>query len=129
MEQKGNKISFPSTVLAPLVRFLRGQQKKLKLSKKELKKEDPFVVGKRDMDNSVDSDVAENVEHDRTSALRKQVTRSMVAIKKTLTRIKLGRYGICAGCSKMIDTDRLAIAPTAEYCIDCETKKESKKRR
>ncbi len=124
MEQKKQKISFPSTVLAPLVRFLRGEEKKLKNSKKELKKEDPFIIGNRDADNSVDSDVAENVDHDRTYAMRRQVTRSIIAIKKTLTRIKLGRYGICSGCGKMIDTDRLAIEPTAEFCIDCETKKE-----
>ncbi len=127
MEQKNQKITFPSTVLAPLVRFLRGEEKKLKNSKKELRKEDPFIVGNRDADNSVDSDVAENVEHDRTFAMRRQVTRSIIAIKKTLTRIKLGKYGICSGCGKMIDTDRLAIKPTAEFCIDCETKKEKGK--
>lgn len=125
MEQKNKKISFPSTVLAPLVRFLRGEEKKLKNSKKELKKEDPFIVGNRDADNSVDSDVAENVDHDRSFAMRKQVTRSIIAIKKTLTRIKLGKYGICSGCGQMIDTDRLAIKPTAEFCINCEKKKES----
>jgi DnaK suppressor protein len=124
MEEKNKKISFPAVVLAPLVRFLRLEEKKLKNSKKELKKADPFIVGNRDADNSVDSDVAENVEHDRSSAMRRQVTRSIIAIKKTLTRIKLGKFGICAGCGKMIDTDRLAIKPTAEYCIDCETKKE-----
>ena len=128
MEKNNKKISFPSTVLAPLVRFLREQQKKLRNSKNALKKEDPFVIGKRDLDNSVDSDVAENVEHDRTSALRRQVTRSIIAVKKTLTRIKLGKYGICIECGKMIDTDRLAIAPTADLCISCEIKKESKKR-
>ena len=78
------------------------------------------------MDNSVDADVAENVEHDRSFALRKQINRSIVAIRKTLTRIKLGKYGICQSCGKMIDTDRLAIKLTAEYCIDCERKKEKK---
>ncbi len=128
MEQKSQKISFPASVLAPLVSFLRGEQKKLKLTKKELKKADPFIAGRRDEDNSVDSDVAENVEHDRTYAMRRQVTRSIIAVKKTLTRIKLGSYGICAGCGLMIDTDRLAITPTAEYCINCEIKKEKKNR-
>mgnify|MGYP003517281218 CR=1 FL=1 len=126
MEQKTKKVGFPSTVLAPLVRFLKGEERKLKSTKKELRQEDPFVVGNRDADNSVDSDVAENVEHDRSLAMRTQVSRSIIAIRKTLTRIKLGKYGICAGCGKMIDTDRLSIKPTAEYCIDCETKKEQK---
>ena len=108
---------------------MKGEKKKLITSKKELKKQDPFIAGNRDADNSVDSDVAENVDHDRSSALRKQVSRSIVGIRKTLTRIKLGKYGICAGCGKMIDTDRLAINPTAEFCITCETNKEKSKRR
>jgi RNA polymerase-binding transcription factor DksA len=124
MEQKNQKISFPSTVLAPLVRFLRGEEKKLKNTKKELKKVDPFIIGNRDDDNSVDSDVAENVEHDRSFAMRKMVSRSIISIRKTLARIKVGKYGICTGCNKMIDTDRLAITPTAEFCIECESKKE-----
>ncbi|NCP47083.1 hypothetical protein COT86_04250 [Candidatus Collierbacteria bacterium CG10_big_fil_rev_8_21_14_0_10_43_36] len=58
--------------------------------------------------------------------MRSQVSRSIIAIRKTLTRIKLGKYGICANCGKMIDTDRLAVNPTAEYCVSCETKKEKK---
>ncbi len=127
MEQKKTKVSFPSIVLAPLVRFLKGEQKKLKNTKKELKKADPFLVGDRDSDNSVDADVAENVEHDRAFAMRRQVSRSIVSIRKTLTRIKFGKYGICSSCGNMIDTDRLAIRPTAEFCIDCEKKREKKK--
>lgn len=120
-----NKISFPSAVLKQLVSYLKGEEKRLKESKKELRKEDPFIAGNRDLDNSVDSDVAENVEHDRTFAMRKQVTKSIISIRKTLTRIKLGKYGICASCGKLIDTDRLSVKPTAEYCISCETKAES----
>lgn len=126
MEEK-NKIRFPSSVLKPLVSYLKGEEKRLKVTKKELKKVDPFVSGNRDDDNSVDSDVAENVEHDRASAMRRQVTRSIIEIRKTLTRIKLGKYGICANCGKMIDTDRLAVNPTAEYDIECEAKMEKKR--
>jgi DnaK suppressor protein len=124
--EKNNKISFPAQILKPLVAYLKGERKKLKVTKKELKKVDPFVTGNRDADNSVDSDVAENVEHDRALAMRMQVSRSLVAIRKTLTRIKLGKYGICANCGKMIDTDRLAITPTAEYCMNCAEKAEKK---
>lgn len=126
MEKNKNKIAFPSQLLKPLVAYLKGEQKKLIVSKKELKKVDPFVTGERDADNSVDSDVAENVQHDRSFAMRLQVSKSLVAIRKTLTRIKLGKYGICANCGKMIDTDRLAVTPTAEYCMDCARKMEEK---
>jgi len=124
--EKNNKISFPSQLLKPLVAYLKGERRKLKETKKELKEVDPFVTGNRDADNSVDSDVAENVEHDRAFAMRLQVARSLVAVRKTLTRIKLGKYGICIGCEKMIDTDRLAVTPTAEYCMECARKMEKK---
>lgn len=122
-----NKIKFPRSVLLPLIKYLKGEKNRLKETKKELKKEDPFIVGNRDNDNSVDSDVAENVEHDRSSAMRTQVTRSIIEIKKTLARIKLGKYGICGNCKKMIDTDRLAVNPTAEFCVPCEAAMEKKR--
>ncbi|HAI22332.1 MAG: General stress protein, DnaK suppressor DskA [Candidatus Collierbacteria bacterium GW2011_GWA2_42_17] len=126
MEKDNKKISFPTKLLKPLVAYLKGEQKKLKETKEELKKVDPFVIGNRDADNSVDSDVAENVQHDRSFAMRLQVSKSLVAIRKTLTRIKLGKYGICSNCGKMIDTDRLAVTPTAEYCMECARKMEKK---
>lgn len=122
--EKNNKVGFTSSVLKQLVSYLKGEEKRLKETKAELRKEDPFIVGGRDLDNSVDSDVAENVEHDRSFALRKQVAKSIVSIRKTLTRIKLGKYGICSKCGKMIDTERLSIKPTAEYCIACEKEAE-----
>ncbi len=115
---------FPSSVLKPLKDFLVGEEKRLKKANIELKKADPYIMGNRDEDNSVDSDVAENVEHDRSSAMRRQVRRSIIEVKKTLTRIKFGKYGLCTSCGKMIDTDRLAIKPTAEYCMSCEKKAE-----
>jgi RNA polymerase-binding transcription factor DksA len=126
MEKDSKKTFFPTQLLKPLVAYLKGERKKLKETKKELKKVDPFVTGNRDSDNSVDSDVAENVEHDRAFAMRTQVAKSLIAIRKTLTRIKLGKYGICVSCGKMIDTDRLAVTPTAEYCMECAKKAEKK---
>ncbi len=123
-----NKIKFPRSVLMPLIKYLKGEKSRLKETKKELKSEDPFITGNRDNDNSVDSDVAENVEHDRSSAMRQQVNRSIIEIKKTLTRIKVGKYGICESCQKMIDTDRLAVNPTAEFCMACEREIEQKQR-
>ncbi|KKT65865.1 MAG: hypothetical protein UW60_C0033G0006 [Candidatus Woesebacteria bacterium GW2011_GWA2_44_33] len=124
--EENKKIKFPISVLRPLISYLKGEKKRLIETKKELKKVDPFIVGNRDDDNSVDSGVAENVEHDRAYAMRSQISRSIISIRKTLTRIKLGKYGICANCGKMIDTDRLAVNPTAEFCMNCETKKEKK---
>jgi DnaK suppressor protein len=43
------------------------------------------------------------------------------AIDAALLRVADGSYGICAVCEKPIDPKRLAIAPSALRCIDCQT--------
>lgn len=128
MKAKTNKkLNFPMSVLEPLVAYLKGEEKKLREKKMQLKKEDPYK-GNRDDDNSVDADVAEMVDHDTTSVLGRQVSKALINIRKTLSRIRLGKYGICENCGQMIDTDRLAIDPTAAFCIKCQNKVESKKK-
>lgn len=117
------KIRFPLRVLKPIQSYLKNQEKKLKSRKKELEKEDPFNNTDRLMDNAAsDTDAAEGVGHERVSALKREIDKSLIRIRKTLTRIKLGRYGLCSKCGKMINTDRLAINPTAELCVDCAKK-------
>ncbi len=121
-------ISFPMNVLKPLMDYLKGEEKRLVKAKSSLTKEDPFKGKNREEDNSIDADVAEQVDHDRVFASRIELKKSLINIRKTLTRIKIGRYGICENCGTMIDTDRLAIKPTAEYCFACEKQVEAKKR-
>lgn len=122
------KFSFPLDVLKPLRDYLKGEEKRLVKAKSSLSKEDPFKAKTRDQDNSIDADVAEQVDHDRVSAVSQEIKKSLINIRKTLTRIKIGRYGICENCGMMIDTDRLAIKPTAEYCVACEKELEGKKK-
>lgn len=122
-------MSFPKNVLAPIKSYLLHEQKELRNRKKRLDTEDPFKVPGRDDDNAaVDTDVAEQVGHERVMAIKSEINRNLIRIRKSLTRIKLGKYGICANCGKMIDTDRLSINPTAEFCVACERKAESKTR-
>lgn len=129
LDQKpGAVVQFPRNVLGPLMNYLKGEEKRLVKAKVSLKKEDPFKSKNREEDNSIDADVAEQADHDRVFAVRQEIAKSLINIRKTLTRIKIGRYGICENCSQMIDTDRLAIKPTAEYCVACEKVVESAKR-
>ena len=124
--EKNNKVTFPAQILKPLEKYLKKEENKLKESKKELKKVDPYTSGNRGDDSSVDTDVAVDIQHDRAFAMKLQVSRSLVSVRKALTRIKLGKYGICVNCGKMIDTDRLAITPTADMCMECARKAEKK---
>jgi len=121
------QIKFPRNLLKPVENFLKQKEKKLLSQKKELEKEDPFSNVDRINDNAaVDAEAAEESGHERVSALKGEIDKALIEIRKTLTRIRIGKYGICENCGKMIDTDRLAIKPTANSCIKCQIKKSEK---
>lgn len=108
-------------VLRPVRDFLVGERRRLKKVTRELENEDPYNDPSRVNDNAaIDTDVAEHADHDRLSAVMRETRKSLIYIRKALTRIKLGKYGICIKCGQMIDTDRLSIKPTAEFCVSCE---------
>jgi len=117
-------IKFPGNILEPIRSFLSREEKRLDERKKRLEKEDPFTDASRVVDNAPDTDAAEQVTHERTEALRREVDRRLIQIRKALSMIKIGRYGTCEKCGKMIDTDRLMVMPEATVCIECEKKKE-----
>ena len=91
----------------------------------EIGEEDPFVNDSRLNDNaSPDADAEEQFGHARTSAIKKQLDRKIIQTKKALSRVKIGKYGICEDCGRMIDTDRLTIYPETTYCVKCGKKRE-----
>ena len=95
--------------------------------KKEIEKEDPFKDTDRIIDNaSPDTEAAEQFGHARTSAIRKELQRKIIQTRKALTRIKIGKYGICEDCGQMIDTDRLMAYPEATLCARDAAKREGK---
>lgn len=119
------KIKYPAEVLKPVEKHLGQRLADLLRRKKELAKEDPFADSSRLNDNAaVDTDAAEQFGHLRVSALKRTVDRTIIQVRKAMTRIKIGKYGICERCGKFIDTDRLMIMPETTLCVDCERKKE-----
>jgi RNA polymerase-binding transcription factor DksA len=124
-DKKKTIISYPEEVLRPVRDYLSRRLFGLEKRKKELAKEDPYADKDRLDDNAaMDADAAETTGHMEVSALRQTVDRSTIQIRKALTRIKIGKYGVCERCGKMIDTDRLMIMPETTVCIDCERKRE-----
>ena len=116
---------FPLKILRPVADFLTQEVLRLERKKKDIVQEDPFVNTSRVLDNaSPDTDVVEQIGHANAKALEGQVNRKLIQIKKALTRIKIGKYGLCEKCGKMIDTERLMIMPETTICIVCEKKKE-----
>lgn len=118
---------FPANLLSPVANLLRGKLQTLEKRKDEISKEDPFKDVERVNDNAApDIEADEQFGHARTSALKSEIGRTIIQIKKALARIKLGKYGICEVCGEMIDTDRLMIYPEATLCAKDAAKKEKK---
>lgn len=118
-------IQFPARVLGPIKDFLAKEQRRLLRRKADLVKQDPFEDVRRVSDNAAaDMDAVEQVGHERVEAMKKEVERKLIQIKKALTSIRIGKYGICEKCGRMIDTDRLMVMPEATVCVACEKKKE-----
>jgi DnaK suppressor protein len=44
-----------------------------------------------------------------------------------LERIDRGEYGLCVGCGKEINAERLEAVPHARLCIECKSKEERQK--
>jgi RNA polymerase-binding transcription factor DksA len=115
---------FPLRILRPVADFLTQEVLRLEKKKKDIAEEDPFIDSRRVSDNaSPDTDVAEQIGHAKAKALESQINRKLIQVKKALTRIKIGKYGLCEKCGRMIDTDRLMIMPETTVCIKCEKKK------
>ena len=116
---------FPANLLVPVGHFLTAKLKTLEKRKKEISSEDPFKDTSRLLDNaSPDADAAEQFGHARTSALKTEINRKIVQVRKALTMVKIGKYGICEECGQMIDTDRLIIFPEATLCARDAAKRE-----
>jgi RNA polymerase-binding transcription factor DksA len=120
-----SSLSFPSNLLMPVKDLLMNRLSTLEKRKKEIEKEDPFADTNRMYENaSMDDDAAEQFGHARSEAIKGQLDRRIIQIRKALTMIKIGKYGICEDCGKMIDTDRLMIEPEATFCTSCQKKRE-----
>ncbi|HKB88608.1 MAG TPA: TraR/DksA C4-type zinc finger protein [Patescibacteria group bacterium] len=116
---------FPSTVLTPVYNFLSARLNVLKKRKKEISKEDPFRDTDRVNDNAAsDIEADEQFGHARVSAIGSAIGKQIIQLRKALTRIRIGKYGVCEVCGQMIDTDRLMIYPEATLCTKDARKRE-----
>ena len=119
---------YPEKILGKIKINLVAEKDKLNTRLLKLTEEDPFVNPERTNDNAAsDTDAKEEVDHERIEVLKQDITKNIKAVDESLTRIEKGTYGFCARCGKMIDTDRLAVYPTALYCMSCERENTSPK--
>lgn len=115
---------FPSDVLDEVRKALEEEKSRVVARIGELSAQDPFADPDRANDNAAaDTEANEESNHDRYAAMVDELKARVTALDESLMRVRSGTYGYCVNCGAMIDTDRLAIVPTATLCLACETKK------
>jgi RNA polymerase-binding transcription factor DksA len=124
MKKNKNIKNFPARLLEPIRHFLESELLKLKRTKKEIEATDPFADEQRTNENSFEEDLDEQIGHFDSEVKVRFLTKRIVQLRKALTRVRLGKYGMCEVCGKMIDTERLSINPEATTCVKCEKEKE-----
>lgn len=124
MKKEEVSLNLPTRLLLPIRAFLEKQLVFLKRQKKQLKKNDPFMAEGRASDNSFEEDLDEQIGHFDNEVQVKFLSKQIAQMRTALTRMKIGKYGVCEKCSQMIDTDRLAIKPDATTCIKCSKESE-----
>lgn len=118
-------VKFPPNILSQIQKYLENKRRVTEEQIKELKTEDPFEDKSRLLDRASDDTEAQNkAGHERVAAMQQQMNLILIQTRKALSKIKIGKYGICENCSQMIDTDRLAAMPSATLCLSCEKKRE-----
>jgi DnaK suppressor protein len=118
-------ISFPSRLTKGIEVFLHHKLLDLKKKEKILKENDPFSDQQRTGNNSLEEDVDEQIGRFETEVKISFIRKQIVQVRKALTRLKIGKYGICEKCQSMIDTDRLAVKPDTTLCVKCAKDRES----
>lgn len=126
MKEVKNKIelNFPSRLLLPIKSFLEKELVALKRRKKQMKEADPFSDENRTVENTFERDLDEQIGHFDNEIKVKFLSKQIAQFRTALTRMKIGKYGICEKCGNMIDTDRLAVKPEATTCVKCSKESE-----
>lgn len=121
--------NFPADLLSEIKNHLNDERKGIIERIATLTGQDPFSDPERAHDNAAsDTEANEESNHDRMEALVSELTQQLEHIDHALTRIADGSYGFCTVCDTMIDTDRLAVLPTATLCLTHETELQASKR-
>ncbi len=118
------KINIPKRLLLPVKIFLEAELMKLKKMLRRIKKSDPFTDPDRAGENSSEEDLDEQVGHFDSQVKLNFLKKQIIQLRKALSMIKIGKYGVCERCGKMIDTDRLGVKPDTTICIKCEKERE-----
>lgn len=115
------KTHLPTNFIEKIRSYLVSEERRLKREEKRLREQDPFLVPGRDVDNSeLMEEVEEKIGHEQVEAERGIIQKFLMDIRLALSKLKIGKYGICERCGERIDRARLEAIPQARHCLRCE---------
>ena len=112
-------------------RLLLEERKRLKeelseMEEHQLKTEEKPVADAANEDDLVDV-ATETFEREKELALESGVQGILRMVEEALRKIQNGTYGVCEGCGKPIDGNRLRAIPYARLCIKCKEREERRR--
>ena len=110
--------------------FEKEMEQKLLAMRAELlekisKSDDDFrnLVGTMGGRDSIDL-ACDDMASKKREAISKMDAGRLNAVDQAITRVRNGKYGICAKCGRKIPEERLRAIPYALLCIDCKSQNE-----
>jgi len=116
--------------LEPYLRRLMDERRRLRqelaeMEQHQVKTEEKPVA---DVSGSYDDDLVdvatETFEREKGLALESSVQGMLQMVEDALRRARTGTYGVCDGCGRLIDMNRLRAIPYARLCIKCKEREE-----
>src|SRR5579864_5663438 len=116
--------------LEPYMRRLADERRRLRqelaeMEQHQVKTEEKPVA---DVSGSYDDDLVdvatETFEREKGLALESSVQGMLQMVEDALRRGRSGTYGVCDGCGRLIDANRLRAIPYTRLCIKCKEREE-----
>ena len=119
-----SKVNLPQNLINFVQQTLLKKRKNLKAEQKLLESEDPYLNPGRAQDNAenIDEAILEDGRKEVVDVRQDAISGTLVLIRKALAKIRIGNYGTCEICGKLIDPARLKAYPEATTCLDCVNK-------
>lgn len=124
-EVEAPEVEAPPPVRKPLTKELLEVRERLKRMLTELRSEIQQEVkgaSERDLAHIIEStDVASDAaEGDLALRIAESEGVEATEIQRAIDKVDNGSYGVCEGCNKPINSERLRFLPFATHCIKCQ---------
>jgi len=110
-------------------KLLLDERKRLRaelseMEEHQVKTEEKPVADVAGYDDDLVDVATETFEREKELALETSVQGMLQMVEEALRKVHEGTYGICDGCGKPIDGNRLRAIPYARLCIKCKEREE-----